>query len=142
MFLSRGDSDRDVFNEKPLKEEQMAATKSGGSSRICMQPNGNTAHIHGRYTVQTVFLIVSEVNFNLILRERETESGREFEREEYINRERGIGGRKRLFLLFCSCPKTVENFCVCASNGYYNGHIFHRVIKQFMIQIANRRPHR
>ena len=32
------------------------------------------------------------------------------------------------------CPKTVENFCVHARNGYFNGHIFHRVIKQFMVQ--------
>ncbi len=38
---------------------------------------------------------------------------------------------------FCSCPKTVENFCVHSSNGYYNGHIFHRVIKQFMIQTGD-----
>ncbi|KAB7502815.1 Peptidylprolyl isomerase domain and WD repeat-containing protein 1, partial [Armadillidium nasatum] len=35
------------------------------------------------------------------------------------------------------CPKTVENFCVHAKNGYYNGHIFHRVIKQFMIQTGD-----
>ena len=34
------------------------------------------------------------------------------------------------------CPKTVENFCVHSRNGYYNGHIFHRVIKQFMIQVG------
>lgn len=27
------------------------------------------------------------------------------------------------------CPKTVENFCVHSRNGYYNGHIFHRIIK-------------
>lgn len=31
-------------------------------------------------------------------------------------------------------PKTVENFLTHASNGYYNGVIFHRVIKEFMIQ--------
>ena len=35
------------------------------------------------------------------------------------------------------CPKSVENFCVHARNGYYNGHIFHRVIKQFMIQVVS-----
>ena len=31
-------------------------------------------------------------------------------------------------------PKTVENFITHAKNGYYNGIIFHRVIKDFMIQ--------
>ena len=31
-------------------------------------------------------------------------------------------------------PKTVENFKTLAKNGYYNGIIFHRVIKDFMIQ--------
>ena len=35
------------------------------------------------------------------------------------------------------CPKAVENFCVHSRNGYYNGHIFHRVIKQFMIQTGD-----
>lgn len=33
------------------------------------------------------------------------------------------------FFLLLRCPKTVENFCVHSRNGYYNGHIFHRVIK-------------
>lgn len=31
-------------------------------------------------------------------------------------------------------PKTVENFVTHARNGYYNGILFHRVIKDFMIQ--------
>ena len=31
-------------------------------------------------------------------------------------------------------PKTVENFTTHSENGYYNGLIFHRVIKDFMIQ--------
>ena len=31
-------------------------------------------------------------------------------------------------------PKTVENFTTHSKNGYYNGLIFHRVIKDFMIQ--------
>lgn len=35
------------------------------------------------------------------------------------------------------CPKTVENFCVHSKNGYFNGHIFHRVIKGFMIQTGD-----
>lgn len=35
-------------------------------------------------------------------------------------------------------PKTVENFVTHAKNGYYDGLIFHRVIKDFMIQAATR----
>jgi len=31
-------------------------------------------------------------------------------------------------------PKAVENFTKLVENGYYNGIIFHRVIKRFMIQ--------
>ena len=31
-------------------------------------------------------------------------------------------------------PKAVENFMTHAQNGYYNGLIFHRVIKDFMVQ--------
>ena len=31
-------------------------------------------------------------------------------------------------------PKTVENFMTHIKNGYYNGLIFHRIIKNFMIQ--------
>jgi peptidylprolyl isomerase domain and WD repeat-containing protein 1 len=35
------------------------------------------------------------------------------------------------------CPKTIENFATHAKNGYYNGVIFHRVIKGFMIQTGD-----
>jgi len=35
------------------------------------------------------------------------------------------------------CPKTVENFCGLAKNNYYNGCIFHRIIKQFMVQTGD-----
>lgn len=39
------------------------------------------------------------------------------------------------FVLFPEiAPKAVENFTVHAKNGYYNGLIFHRIIKDFMIQ--------
>ncbi len=31
-------------------------------------------------------------------------------------------------------PKAVENFTTHVKNGYYNGLIFHRIIKDFMIQ--------
>eukprot|EP00919_Chromeraceae_sp_WS-2016_P069684 GHVR01165249.1.p1 GENE.GHVR01165249.1~~GHVR01165249.1.p1 ORF type:complete len:537 (+),score=138.59 GHVR01165249.1:31-1611(+) len=35
------------------------------------------------------------------------------------------------------CPKTVENFCEHARNGYYDNCRFHRVIKGFMIQTGD-----
>lgn len=39
------------------------------------------------------------------------------------------------FVLFpYVAPKAVENFITHSENGYYNGIIFHRVIKDFMIQ--------
>ncbi len=37
-------------------------------------------------------------------------------------------------LLTGDAPKTVENFCLLAERGYYNGLTFHRVVKDFMIQ--------
>lgn len=33
-----------------------------------------------------------------------------------------------------AAPKAVENFSTHAKNGYYDGLIFHRIIKDFMIQ--------
>ena len=43
-------------------------------------------------------------------------------------------GEIKIKLFPNEAPKTVENFTTHAKNGYYNGLIFHRVIKDFMIQ--------
>jgi cyclophilin family peptidyl-prolyl cis-trans isomerase len=43
-------------------------------------------------------------------------------------------GTFELELFAKHAPKTVENFATLAAKGYYNGLIFHRVIKDFMIQ--------
>lgn len=43
-------------------------------------------------------------------------------------------GDMTFVLLEEAAPKAVENFVTHAQNGYYNGLIFHRVIKDFMIQ--------
>jgi cyclophilin family peptidyl-prolyl cis-trans isomerase len=40
----------------------------------------------------------------------------------------------RFELLESDAPKTTENFITLAERGYYDGVIFHRVIKGFMIQ--------
>ena len=43
-------------------------------------------------------------------------------------------GTIRVELLESDAPKTTENFITLAERGYYDGIIFHRVIKNFMIQ--------
>lgn len=43
-------------------------------------------------------------------------------------------GDIHLTLFYKDCPKTCENFIKLTKNGYYDGMIFHRVIKGFMIQ--------
>ncbi|CAN5560169.1 peptidylprolyl isomerase [soil metagenome] len=43
-------------------------------------------------------------------------------------------GTIRFELLELDAPKTTENFITLAGRGYYDGIIFHRVIKGFMIQ--------
>src|SRR5215212_5533129 len=43
-------------------------------------------------------------------------------------------GTIRAELLESDAPKTTENFITLAERGYYDGIIFHRVIKGFMIQ--------
>ena len=77
---------RDVFNEKPAKEEQ--TTNSS-------KQKGNFVVIH-------------------------------------TNR-----GDIRIQLFPEECPKTVNNFLVHSKNSYYDGHLFHRVIRGFMIQTGD-----
>eukprot|EP00794_Sanderia_malayensis_P007723 gene7723-8562_t len=83
-------TDRDVFNEKPSREEIIAATQDTETKTL----------------------------------------------SEYVVMHTTMGDIQ-LKLFPVECPKTVENFVTHAKNGYYNGHIFHRVIKQFMIQTGD-----
>ncbi len=46
-------------------------------------------------------------------------------------------GSIELELMPSVAPKAVENFTKLAEKGYYNGIIFHRVIKEFMIQCGD-----
>ncbi|KAJ8972097.1 hypothetical protein NQ314_000323 [Rhamnusium bicolor] len=86
----QGDQDRDVFNEKPSKEDTFAATDNPAVQRL-----------YENAVLHTVF---GDIHIKLFMKDT---------------------------------PKTVENFCVHSKNGYYNGHIFHRVIKGFMIQTGD-----
>jgi peptidyl-prolyl cis-trans isomerase-like 3 len=41
--------------------------------------------------------------------------------------------------LFCEdAPRTCENFLALCASGYYDGTLFHRNIKAFMIQVHRR----
>ncbi|GBN35946.1 Peptidylprolyl isomerase domain and WD repeat-containing protein 1 [Araneus ventricosus] len=84
------DAERDIFNEKPSKEDIIAATES-----LSQQQVYNSCVIH---------TTMGDIHCKLFPKE---------------------------------CPKSVENFCVHSKNNYYNGHIFHRVIKGFMIQTGD-----
>lgn len=82
-------SERDVFNEKPTKDEVLAATRDSATA---------ASRLAGSAILHTT---LGDIHLRLWARE---------------------------------CPRTVENFVGHARAGFYNGHIFHRVIKGFMIQ--------
>eukprot|EP00920_Eleutheroschizon_duboscqi_P010632 GHVT01024944.1.p1 GENE.GHVT01024944.1~~GHVT01024944.1.p1 ORF type:complete len:187 (+),score=25.71 GHVT01024944.1:608-1168(+) len=83
---------RDVWNEKPTKEDVAAMSGTGLPTTASL---ATTATIHTTLGDITVRLFPSK------------------------------------------CPLTVENFTTHANNGYYDNHIFHRVIKGFMIQTGD-----
>jgi len=89
---NKSHGDRDVFNEKPTREEQTVA--------IANEPRGKTALPRAA----TIHTTMGDMSFKLY--------------PEYA-------------------PKAVENFAGLASKGYYDGVIFHRVIKKFMIQTGD-----
>ncbi|KAG8970277.1 hypothetical protein FRC05_000651 [Tulasnella sp. 425] len=84
--------DRDVFNEKPTREEQTVA--------IANEPKAQA----GLPTTATIHTTMGDMSFKLF--------------PEHA-------------------PKAVENFAGLAKRGYYDGVIFHRVIKKFMIQTGD-----
>lgn len=111
--------DRDVFNEKPSKEDIIAVPEG----------QGITMFNHDFKTYLNVgFLFISKCSFHSIVGYQKLYNA------ATIHTTRGD---IHLKLFGTECPKTVENFCVHSKNGYYNGHIFHRVIKGFMLQTGD-----
>jgi len=55
-------------------------------------------------------------------------------KDQYLVKLRTTEGAIELKLFPKQAPKAVENFVTHAKKDYYNGTIFHRVIKEFMIQ--------
>jgi cyclophilin family peptidyl-prolyl cis-trans isomerase len=46
-------------------------------------------------------------------------------------------GAIEIELLPADAPKTVENFCLLAERGFFNGLKFHRIVKDFMLQTGD-----
>jgi peptidylprolyl isomerase domain and WD repeat-containing protein 1 len=104
--------DRDIFNEKPTREEQTVAMET---QPVKVAASGQTAVIH-----TTKGDIVS-VPYQFQLRLKLIQHLQHFRlHPEYA-------------------PKAVENFVEHSKNGYYNGIIFHRIIKKFVSQTENLR---
>lgn len=89
--------ERDVFNEKPTKEDMMALPSANAAAE--------SSSLHMKLGTRAI-LHTSMGDVELKLFSQET-------------------------------PKTVENFCTLARRGYYNSHIFHRVIKGFIVQTGD-----
>lgn len=98
---------RDVFNERPTKDDSADQNKNM-SSRL-----GQSAVIHTSK---------GDISIKLFPNEYEKDA---------------IGPTFFFKINLIRCPKTVENFSVHSRNGYYNGCIFHRVIRGFMIQTGD-----
>lgn len=54
----------------------------------------------------------------------------------YAQIEFSSGDKVNLELFYDKAPKTVDNFIQLAQSNFYNGTIFHRMIRDFMIQIG------
>lgn len=83
--------DRDIFNEKPSREEITAAVSIEEAQKIIFEN-------------ATIHTTMGDIHLKLYPK---------------------------------VAPKACENFSTLSRNNYYNNHIFHRVIKQFMIQTGD-----
>lgn len=97
---------RDVFNERPTREEQtIASATSLGSGRS--RPGAGVADnssANVKHTSATLHTTLGDIHLTLYA--------------ELV-------------------PKTCKNFVGLAKKGYYDGVIFHRIIKKFMIQTGD-----
>ncbi|SNX83891.1 related to Peptidylprolyl isomerase domain and WD repeat-containing protein 1 [Melanopsichium pennsylvanicum] len=94
--------DRDVFNERPTREEQTiaSATAPVGKSRNGADSQATSV----KHATATLHTTVGDIQLTLFA--------------ELV-------------------PKTCKNFVGLAKKGYYDGIIFHRIIKKFMIQTGD-----
>ena len=114
-----GQSGRDVFNEKPTREELAIITNPSEKHAL-----GSMAVLRttmGDITVRLPHVCMAACNCGMLTATSTfTTLG---------------SGQIKLFPEYA--PMAVENFATHARNGYYSNHIFHRVIAGFMIQTGD-----
>lgn len=103
---SKNGGERDVFNEKPSREDQTIAGSGGGGSSVGGAAMGNGSSRGSKRHARSATLHTTL-------------------------------GDIHLELFDTAVPKTVENFSGLARKGYYDGVIFHRVIRKFMLQTGD-----
>uniref|UniRef100_A0AC35ESC5 PPIase cyclophilin-type domain-containing protein n=1 Tax=Panagrolaimus sp. PS1159 TaxID=55785 RepID=A0AC35ESC5_9BILA len=100
-------SNRDVFNEKPRKEDALTTVDheeeaKGMTDEACIHTTYEEAK--GMTDEACIHTTYGDIHVKLFPKE---------------------------------CPKACENFITLSRRGYYNGHCFHRVIKSFIIQTGD-----
>lgn len=115
-----------MFNEKPTREEQSVALAQPLTSTSKL---GTTAVIHTTKGDIVSKICAFKLPRNLLDSSRDqpiADSNLSCVLPSFVR-------YFQHFRLFPdSAPKAVENFCTHSKDGYYNGIIFHRIIKKFV----------
>lgn len=105
---SSASENRDVFNERPTREEQTiaaaTAAPSDGRNRSAAVATAGSSATSVKHSTATLHTTLGDIQLTLYT--------------ELV-------------------PKTCKNFVGLAKKGYYDGIIFHRIIKKFMIQTGD-----
>lgn len=140
---------RDVFNERPVGEEMQMQVGGVGAGPAVELPHGAIIRTtRGDIWVKLFGEDVSKASCHLHYLQAQQHAGCLWHAflallVSWLEcKLAGVRCRRRPFLKLClppavQCPKTVENFTTHAKNGYYDGVIFHRVIKGFMLQTGD-----
>jgi peptidylprolyl isomerase domain and WD repeat-containing protein 1 len=119
-------SENPLLQEAEARDAMLAATASG-KVRFYMFTNNNTVTKSERD-------IQNEKPRNINLKQKEEAKQSASGTSATIHT---TYGDITIRLFPEAAPKAVENFVTHAKNGYYNGIIFHRVIRKFMLQTGD-----
>lgn len=113
-----------MFNEKPTREEQSVASA---------QPLKSTSKLGTTAVIHTTKGDIVSIYLSFEPNAHETSSMSTAINLDFLSHRPFPPRSLQHFRLFPdSAPKAVENFCTHSKDGYYNGIIFHRIIKKFV----------